>query len=137
MVSTLSVIGLPMNKCIYRYTFGTDIAPEDLEATLVLALVGAAALHGDAQVRLEVEHIVNEKANVLQGRRHGCLLLRAPGQAAAAGRSFDRGWRISYRKGADWRRPAADVAGGDAGRSGVWRRLATERHSGVSAAWSG
>ena len=45
-----------MTKDIYRYTF-QDAAPlEDIEASLVLAILATESLHGEAQVRLDAGH---------------------------------------------------------------------------------
>jgi len=45
-----------MTKDIYRYTFQADAALEDVEASLLLAILATESLHGEAQVRLDAGH---------------------------------------------------------------------------------
>ncbi len=45
-----------MTKELYRYTFKPDVPLEDLEASLLLAVLSAESLHGEAQVRLDAAH---------------------------------------------------------------------------------
>ena len=45
-----------MSQEIYRYTFTDDNLLEDVEASLVLALLAAETLHGEAQVKLDAAH---------------------------------------------------------------------------------
>jgi hypothetical protein len=45
-----------MNQLVYHYTFGTDVPIEEVEATLLLAVLAAEGLHGEAEVRLEGAH---------------------------------------------------------------------------------
>ncbi len=45
-----------MNKGLYRYRFDEQLVLDEIEDTLVLALLAAEALHGEAQVRLDVGH---------------------------------------------------------------------------------
>lgn len=40
----------------YRYVFSEEVSMDEVEATLVLAIVAAEALHGEAQVRLDAAH---------------------------------------------------------------------------------
>ena len=56
-----------MTSSVYRYTFATDIPSEETEATLVLALLAAESLHGEAQVRLDVAHHLDPD-------RHACAI---------------------------------------------------------------
>jgi hypothetical protein len=45
-----------VSRAIYRYVFAEAIPAEEAEATLVLALLAAESLHGEAQVRLDGAH---------------------------------------------------------------------------------
>jgi hypothetical protein len=45
-----------MTKELYRYTFQPDVPLEDLETSLLLAVLAAESLHGEAQVRLDAAH---------------------------------------------------------------------------------
>jgi hypothetical protein len=45
-----------MTKDIYRYTFQDDASLEDVEASLLLAILATESLHGEAQVRLDAGH---------------------------------------------------------------------------------
>ena len=45
-----------MNPEVYRYTFSPTVSFEDVEGTLVLALMAAESLHGQSQVRLDSGH---------------------------------------------------------------------------------
>jgi len=45
-----------MNQIVYHYTFGADVPIEEVEATLLLAVLAAEGLHGEAEVRLEGAH---------------------------------------------------------------------------------
>jgi hypothetical protein len=45
-----------MSSCKYRYDFSADVPMEDVEASLVLAILGVEALHGEAQVKLSAAH---------------------------------------------------------------------------------
>src|SRR5262245_46043802 len=48
-----------MTRELYRYQFGPQAPPEEVEATLVLALFAAESLHGEAQVRLDASHYLD------------------------------------------------------------------------------
>jgi hypothetical protein len=50
-----------MQKIVYRYTFGTGIPIEEVEATLHLAVLAAEGLHGEAEVRLKGAHSFNSE----------------------------------------------------------------------------
>lgn len=41
---------------VYRYHFAAPIPLEDVESSVVLALLSAASLHGESQVRLDAGH---------------------------------------------------------------------------------
>jgi hypothetical protein len=43
----------------YRYRFPTPLPLEEIEASLVLALLAAECLHGEAQVRLDAAHFLD------------------------------------------------------------------------------
>jgi hypothetical protein len=45
-----------MTKDLYRYTFKPDVPLEDIEASLLLAVLATESLHGEAQVRLDTAH---------------------------------------------------------------------------------
>ena len=48
-----------MTKELYRYTFTPDVPLEDLEASLLLAVLATESLHGEAQVRLDAAHYLD------------------------------------------------------------------------------
>jgi len=41
---------------LYRYGFRFDLKTEEVEETLLLAILGAESLHGESQVRLDAAH---------------------------------------------------------------------------------
>ncbi len=45
-----------MSRDLYRYVFNPEVALEEVEASLVLAVMAAEALHGEAQVKLDAAH---------------------------------------------------------------------------------
>jgi hypothetical protein len=45
-----------MTELVYRFSFGPDVLLEEVEATLVLTLLAAESLHGEAEVRLDAAH---------------------------------------------------------------------------------
>ena len=47
---------------IYRYCFNEPVATEDVEASLLLAIWGCEALHGEAQTRLDASHYLDRAA---------------------------------------------------------------------------
>jgi hypothetical protein len=49
-----------MRRALYRYSFAAEIPLEEVEVTLVLALLGAESLYGEAQVRLDVGFLRRE-----------------------------------------------------------------------------
>ena len=53
-----------MNRELYRYTFKPDVSPEDLDASLLLAIMGTESLHGEAQVRLDAAHFFDHDKRV-------------------------------------------------------------------------
>jgi len=48
-----------MSAEVYRYSFVDSISFEEVEASLVLALLATEALHGQTQVRLDADHAVD------------------------------------------------------------------------------
>lgn len=45
-----------MSRTVYRYQFHEGAQVEDVEASLVLAILATESLHGEAQVRLDAAH---------------------------------------------------------------------------------
>ena len=54
-------------KTIHRYRFEPDVPLEEAETTLVLAIIAAEALHGQAEVRLSLRYLFGEK-------KHACVI---------------------------------------------------------------
>ena len=48
---------MPSN--VYRYKFARTVAMEDVESTVVLAIMAAESLHGEAQTRLDAAHFLD------------------------------------------------------------------------------
>jgi len=48
-----------MSAEVYRYSFVSSVSFEEVEASLVLAVLAAESLHGAAQVRLDAGHAVD------------------------------------------------------------------------------
>jgi hypothetical protein len=48
-----------MSPGFYRYTFSCSVPQEDVEASLLLALLAVESLHGEAQVRLDAAHFLD------------------------------------------------------------------------------
>ena len=46
-----------MTKELYRYSFKPSVPLEDIEASLLLAVLATESLHGEAQVRLDAATI--------------------------------------------------------------------------------
>ena len=46
---------------VYRFHFGKTIPAAEVETTLLLALFGAEALHGEARTRLDARHTLDRK----------------------------------------------------------------------------
>lgn len=64
---------------IYRYAFSSDVPPQEIEASLLLAVVATEALHGEAQTRLDAAHYFNPD-------RRACVI----DAGTAVGRDFNR-----------------------------------------------
>ena len=43
----------------YRYKFAAEVQMDDVEASLVLAILATESLHGEAQVRLDAGHFLD------------------------------------------------------------------------------
>jgi hypothetical protein len=56
-----------MTKELYRYIFKSDVPLEDLETSLLLAVLSAESLHGEAQVRLDAAHFFDRD-------QHACVI---------------------------------------------------------------
>ena len=50
-----------MTKLSYRYTFGDELSAEEIEDSLLLAVMAAESLHGRSQVRLDAAFHLNLK----------------------------------------------------------------------------
>ena len=50
-----------MAQTVYRYDFGPTIELEEVEATLVLAIVATEALHGETAAQLAIGHFLDAK----------------------------------------------------------------------------
>jgi hypothetical protein len=48
-----------MSKDIYRYEFKPDTSIEDIEASLLLAILASQSLHGETQVCLDAAHFLD------------------------------------------------------------------------------
>lgn len=48
-----------MNHELYRYSFTSDVPIEEVEASLLLAILATECLHGEAQTRLDAAHHLN------------------------------------------------------------------------------
>ncbi len=48
-----------MTADIYRYVFNEDIEMDEIETSLLLAVVAAESLHGESQVRLDASHYLD------------------------------------------------------------------------------
>lgn len=56
-----------MTKELYRYGFQPHVPLEEVEASLLLALLATESLHGEAQVRLDASHY-------LEPDRRACVI---------------------------------------------------------------
>lgn len=48
-----------MSAEVYRYSFAASVPFEEVEASLLLAVMAAESLHGQAQVRLDAGHALD------------------------------------------------------------------------------
>jgi len=46
---------------LYRYSFQADVPKAEVQASLLLAVIAAEGLHGEAQTRLDAGHAVSGK----------------------------------------------------------------------------
>lgn len=51
-----------MSRELYRYSFHAEVAIEEVEASLVLAIFAAESIHGESQVRLDASHYFDSAA---------------------------------------------------------------------------
>lgn len=51
-----------MHKELYRYVFVDAVPVEEIEASLLLAVMATECLHGEAQVRLDASHYLDPNA---------------------------------------------------------------------------
>ena len=68
-----------MAKEVYRYSFQTSTPMEEVEASLVLALMACESLHGESRMRLEIAHY-------LDAERRACVI----DGSSTAGRHFNQ-----------------------------------------------
>jgi hypothetical protein len=68
-----------MTRELYRYTCSAAVPPEEIEASLVLALLAVESLHGEAQTRLDAAH-------AFDADRRACVI----DAGTAVGRDFNR-----------------------------------------------
>ena len=68
-----------MHKEIYRYVFTPDVPMEDIESSLLLAILATESLHGESQVRLDASHYLDPAARA-------CVI----DAGTAVGRDFSR-----------------------------------------------
>lgn len=48
-----------MTRELYRYEFQPDVPLEEVEASLLLAVLATESLHGESQVRLDASHYLD------------------------------------------------------------------------------
>ena len=48
-----------MTKDLYRYAFTADVPIEEVEASLLLAVMATESLHGETQTRLDAAHYLD------------------------------------------------------------------------------
>ena len=51
-----------MTKEIYRYVFFADVPMEEVEASILLAVLATESIHGESQVRLDASHYLDHAA---------------------------------------------------------------------------
>jgi hypothetical protein len=68
-----------MPETVYRYEFAPAVALDEVEETLVLAILATESLHGEAQVRLDAAHLLDRE-------RRACVIEAD----TAVGRDFNR-----------------------------------------------
>ena len=68
-----------MTGSVYRFRFLANIPAEEIEVSLLLAILAAESLHGEAQVRLDAAHFFDAE-------RHLCVI----DAATPVGRDLNR-----------------------------------------------
>jgi hypothetical protein len=53
-----------MYREVYRYCFKSSVVSEEIEASLLLAILATESLHGASQVRLDVAHAFDAERHV-------------------------------------------------------------------------
>jgi hypothetical protein len=66
-------------KDVYRYTFDQCVPIENIEASLLLSVLSAESIHGESQVRLDAQHL-------LEAETHSCVI----DASTAVGRDLNR-----------------------------------------------
>ncbi len=56
-----------MTRNIYRYTFAQTVPMDELEETLLLAIIATEAIHGESQARLDIGH-------AFDAQKRGCVI---------------------------------------------------------------
>ena len=46
-----------MNREVHRYNFESSVLPEEIESSVLLAILAAEGLHGQSQVRLDARYL--------------------------------------------------------------------------------
>lgn len=54
-----------MNQTTYRYRFNRDVPLQDVEETLLLGVLAAEGLHGEARVRMDAVYSVDESIRAI------------------------------------------------------------------------
>jgi hypothetical protein len=54
-----------MPQLVYRYTIGASVPAEEVEVTILLALIATEALHGEVESRLDVSHTYDPDRRVV------------------------------------------------------------------------
>ena len=53
-----------MNRDVYRYSFDDSIPMEDVESSLLLAILGVESLHGESQAHLDARYLLDAELRV-------------------------------------------------------------------------
>jgi hypothetical protein len=69
----------PMSQNVYRYAFIDTVPTEEIETTILLAIIAVESLHGESQARLDIGHAFDP------GKR-ACVI----DATTAVGRDFNR-----------------------------------------------
>jgi hypothetical protein len=56
-----------MSKTVYRYQFENEVPLDQAEAALIMAIIAAEALHGQAEVRLSMRYLFGDE-------KHACVI---------------------------------------------------------------